>query len=799
MLMIKHIKRNVLIIATIILLSIIIIGLIIYSKTIDIKNIAEKESNKLYETVLKEQKIWSSESENITLETTEENVSTNKIKVEVKSTQIEYESEQDLQYKYYIKLSNKVDYEKTANHAGTEKSYTHENLRAGEYYDIKVEVTNTKTQNSITGEIRTIYTREIPKAKEELEKGTIVVGEPTWSSNTAAMQLSTTIPGMKIEYQINTGTEGNWTQGNTVNNLKNGDILRIRLTDGENKGEIGSIVIGKKEEVSIVKQSTTADSITVKVESQNKEYTKETGTEYSYYIKKASKTNYSSTPTHTGTNSYTFKSLAITTEYDIKVIAINKAGNKIETENSITTVGDRVARIETTYYGSVQSAVDACKDNTQTTVVLLKNVSEDVIIPKTKNVTLELDGKTITNKSGNTIKNSGTLNIQNGKITNTSNSSNIYNTGILNIKNNTELTGALSNMQGAKATLSGGKLTSVDRYVAIGNHGTIEISGTAEINGPMQNYSEGTAKITGGKIVNTDFVGIRNEGILEVSETAEVVGKQNVNVITNLEGATVSITGGKISSTSGSAIRNYGTIDISGTVEITGDVNNSGSAKIKVGKITENSVSVYLMYNWGDLEISGTTQITGTVGNGQEGTVKISGGKFNKSQNYNLGTIINHGVMEISNTTEIIGSVTNGNNTDTYTTANLKMTGGKINTDSHGIYNYGTVEISGTAEIKGTANHVTIFNDTTATAKITGGKVISEKSNAINNFGKLEVGGTAQITGNAANYPTIYNQSNATLRITGGTIKNTSGGYSVSNNGGTVTKTGGTVSSPYKF
>ena len=151
------------------------------------------------------------------------------------------------------------------------------------------------------------------------------------SNQKAKVTLSTTT-GLQIEYQVNTGTEGGWIQGTTVSNLNNGDIVRVRLSDGKNKGNAGNITIGEKAEVSITKENATTNSITVKVGSNNKEYRKETGIQYSYYIKETTATSYPSTPKYTGTNSYTFSSLTSGKKYDIKVVLTNKAGNIIQGE-----------------------------------------------------------------------------------------------------------------------------------------------------------------------------------------------------------------------------------------------------------------------------------------------------------------------------------------------------------------------------------------------------------------------------------------------------------------------------------
>ncbi|MGN1269572.1 MAG: BspA family leucine-rich repeat surface protein, partial [Clostridia bacterium] len=307
------------------LVIVTIIGVIEYHNVTNINKIAQNK-----DIELKEQTVWNSETQGLGLEVTEDDITTKSITVKVVKAEIESASEQNLEYKYYIKESNKVDYEKTASYTGTQKSYTYSNLVAAKNYDVKVVLTNSNTE--IESELKVINTKQVPNAQEEITKGTITSSEPTWSNGKASVTLSTTT-GLNIEYQVNTATEGGWTQGTTVSNLKNGDIVRIRLSDGKNKGNAGSITIGDTaQEVSITAQETTENSITVKVASNNKEYREETRTEYSYYIKEASTANYPNTPTYTGTNSYTFNSLTSGKKYDIKVVLTNKAGNIIQGE-----------------------------------------------------------------------------------------------------------------------------------------------------------------------------------------------------------------------------------------------------------------------------------------------------------------------------------------------------------------------------------------------------------------------------------------------------------------------------------
>ena len=77
------------------------------------------------------------------------------------------------------------------------------------------------------------------------------------------------------------------------------------------------------------------------------------------------------------------------------------------TENPVWTVEDhRVADVNGTGYTTLASAVEAADNKT---VTLLKDVTEDVVIPANKTVTLDLNGKKLTNVNNHTIINNGTL------------------------------------------------------------------------------------------------------------------------------------------------------------------------------------------------------------------------------------------------------------------------------------------------------------------------------------------------------------------------------------------------------
>ena len=83
-------------------------------------------------------------------------------------------------------------------------------------------------------------------------------------------------------------------------------------------------------------------------------------------------------------------------------------GYSTKQEDENYTVMGPVAAIGEHNYATLSVAVEAAGNKT---VTLLKDVTEDLVIPADKTVTLNLNGKKLTNVSSNTITNNGTLTI----------------------------------------------------------------------------------------------------------------------------------------------------------------------------------------------------------------------------------------------------------------------------------------------------------------------------------------------------------------------------------------------------
>ena len=187
----------------------------------------------------------------------------------------------------------------------------------------------------------------------------------------------------------------------------------------------------------------------------------------------------------------------------------------------------------TTYFDSVQEAINFANNNNATVTLLKSTITESVTIAAGQNITLDTNGKTLTS-TGTTITNLGTLTVQgNGEIETTStNSEALSNTGTLTITSGTVTAGgsnAITNASSGTIAISGGTITSTT--TAVENNGTINI--------------------TAGEITGTN-IAVENKasGTVSVSGTANISGAKAISISENTTtNAQVTITGGTISGT----------------------------------------------------------------------------------------------------------------------------------------------------------------------------------------------------------------------------------------------------------
>lgn len=169
---------------------------------------------------------------------------------------------------------------------------------------------------------------------------------------------------------------------------------------------------------------------------------------------------------------------------------------------------EKVASINGIYYETLQQAINAVpKNNTQTTVKLLKNTSEAITVAKNQNIIFDFQNSVLSN-AGNTnvISNNGTIEITNGIISSSA-----------------ATNGAINNNSTGKITISGGSIiVTGGRQALYNDKGIAEITGTAYLSSEateraaVQNQATGTLTITGGTIVSTGSSAVDNRGNMTI-------------------------------------------------------------------------------------------------------------------------------------------------------------------------------------------------------------------------------------------------------------------------------------------
>ncbi|MBW3087495.1 hypothetical protein KIH77_01885 [Bifidobacterium sp. 82T24] len=274
-------------------------------------------------------------------------------------------------------------------------------------------------------------------------------------------------------------------------------------------------------------------------------------------------------------------------------------------------------------YSSVAKAIEAGA----TTVTLLQNVTEDVIIPAGKTITLDLAGHTLTNKAGHTITNNGTLTIKD---------SSAKKTGV--VDNVTHQKAALSNEEGATATLEGGTFkrsketgTKDNTYYTLLNHGDITINEGTTV---QLLKSDGSHASYSSLIDNGWYSGKPANG---KNATLTINGGtfEGGNYIKNDSYGELTINGGTVKGTS-AAVFNWNKTTINGgefsaTTEKGIVIWNGGGS---VDKDTDGANVGQLTINGGTFTATGEQktigQYTGALTEGQDNKVevKVSGGTF---------------------------------------------------------------------------------------------------------------------------------------------------------------------------
>ena len=330
-----------------------------------------------------------------------------------------------------------------------------------------------------------------------------------------------------------------------------------------------------------------------------------------------------------------------------------------------------VAQIGNTTYTSLAKAVAAA--NSGDTITLLTDRTESVTIPAEKNITLNLNGCTLTNEDGkHTIENNGTLTvIGNGTVDNVSHGK-----------------GALMNNPGARATLNGGIFTrskeagkdannsGKNSWYTICNHGTMTFNDGVTVNQGADGNGKYSSLIENGWQNGGD----NTTKVLSIMTINGGTFSGGLNTLKNDDYGDLTITGGTIKGFAQAALLNWN------VAKIIGGTLDGTNAKLAV--ILNGNCDATI--DKGELTISGGTFITS--GKFIEimdsdygfGTVKITDGKFQgkigatNGAKYNNSLTITGGYYTNKVDDKYIGNGTDGN----------KLSCNLLETKFEGIYNY---------------------------------------------------------------------------------------------------------------
>ena len=304
-----------------------------------------------------------------------------------------------------------------------------------------------------------------------------------------------------------------------------------------------------------------------------------------------------------------------------------------------------VAEVGGKYYASLQKAVDNAGKGE--TVTLLQDTAEDIVIPEGAELTLNLNGKTLTNHEDHTITNKGTLTI----------------TGGGTVDNVTHARAAIQNEPGGNVVLNGGAYTRSkengqnaeasggNSYYNIVNHGTMEINSGVSVTQKGQFSS---------MIENGWYNGSQNTGkensVLTINGGTFSGG---LNTIKNDDYGELAINDGTFTSMSQAAFLNWNVATVNGG---TFDAAGASNGVILNGYIDGTMDQGKLTINGGTFNAGEKTVITTMGGRTHSGDIEITGGTLNGSI---VLTDSSEGArLTITQKAKVTGNVTNSGKAD---------------------------------------------------------------------------------------------------------------------------------------
>lgn len=378
------------------------------------------------------------------------------------------------------------------------------------------------------------------------------------------------------------------------------------------------------------------------------------------------------------------------------------------------------------------NALETAADNKETTITLSGNIEGDFTVAKNKNIVLDLNGYKITNKSGHTITNNGTLTIKDssektGTIDNVShrkaaiqnepnativldggtytrsqengqNSSDSGSNSYYNIVNHGEMT-----INDGTTVIQNGHFSSlIENGWYDGNQNTDEESSVMTINGgtfsgglnTIKNDDYGELTINDGKFTNVSQAVFLNWNVAEVNGGTFAVENNAQSVILNgylddtMDQGQLTIHNGTFTANeNGAFIKTMGGSETTGEIEInggniTGDIvlndETDGATVTVANGVTINGN----VQNDGltDVTVTGAT-IDGNLTNNSTGSISVTDTKVNgnvsNSQNGKMA-IIRSDVDSYSNNITFIDSTQNGEKIPNTAEGSVAMIGAEL-------------------------------------------------------------------------------------------------------------------------
>lgn len=397
-----------------------------------------------------------------------------------------------------------------------------------------------------------------------------------------------------------------------------------------------------------------------------------------------------------------------------------------------------VAKVGDVEYETLQAAVNAATTE-NSTVTLLKDVTEDITIPTGVTAMLDLSGKTLTNKAGKhtiTVENGGKLNISDsvgtGVVDNTSHGkAAIYNKGEVT------LNGGTFERSAEKGTYSP-YVNGGNSWYTIANYGTMEIN-------------------TGVTVENAGGYSsmIRNGGDVTADCNLTIEGGNfagGVNTVKNDSFGVLTINGGNFSNTAQYVIMNWNkaeitagtfqTLDTASAVLFTSTYGNDANT---VGKLTISG---------GEFKHASDTQemIVDHYDESNSGAAAVTGGRFDADISKYIPSDY---VQSADGTVEKLG--------ESNAVAKVGDTYYKTLAEAVAAANNATVTL-----LKDVTANVTIPADETITLNLNGMTLTNVDDHTILNNGNLTITGTGRVDNISHAKGALYNKG--TVVINGGTF-----------------------------